>query len=125
MTLLAEVHVVPINTNTLLLLIEVAVACIISALYIKSRIPQETIKEQTSLIATLKDRLDEMDKTNKSLLDQQNTDRALINKLEGQIEILRDLPLKSIAAALNLTTPAAVTVNTVPDTTVVTDRRKV
>lgn len=122
MTFLAEIHVVPINTNTLLLVAEVIVAAIISALYIKSRIPQETIKEQTSLIATLKDRLDEMDRTNKLLLDQQNADRALINKLEGQIEILRDLPLKSIAAALNLTSPAAVTVNTAAD--VIADRRK-
>lgn len=115
--MLAGINVVPVTTNTLILLVEIAAGTVVSALYIKSRIPQQTIKEQAILIETLVSRLDEMDRTNKILLDQQNADRALINKLEGQIEILRDLPLKSIAAALDLTATKA------PTVVVATDRR--
>ena len=79
---------------------EVIVAIAIAVIYIRSRIPQETIRQQGELISTLKDRLDAIDAENKLLHVQHTDNEKAIAKLEGQIKVYKELPLQDIARSL-------------------------
>lgn len=74
---------------------EVIAAIFLSLLYIKSRIPQQTITQQSQLITALQDRV-------KSLEDAHHTNQKAIGTLEGQIKVYKELPLQEIAKSLQV-----------------------
>lgn len=93
MTIFSLINETPVTTNTLLLFIEVAVGVVISSVYIKSRIPKETIREQADLITALQ-ASSELQKIELAGY------KAQLAHLTGQLEAYKDLPLQALAAGI-------------------------
>lgn len=79
---------------------EVLAAIAIAWLYVKSRIPKQTIEQQAILIDTLKGRVDEMEKDNKAQLLKHIESEKAIADLQGQIKVYKELPLQEISISL-------------------------
>ncbi len=80
--------------------IEVVVAAVLAYMYVRSRVPQQTIDEQTKLINALNGRLDTLAGENKDLQDRLLENQRAVSRLEGQIEVYKELPLQEIAKSL-------------------------
>lgn len=74
---------------------EVVAAILLALLYVKSRIPKQTIEQQSQLIGALQDRV-------KLLEDAHHTNQKAIGTLEGQIKVYKELPLQEIAKSLQV-----------------------
>ena len=74
---------------------EVIAGVLLALLYVKSRIPKQTIEQQSQLINALQDRV-------KMLEDAHNTNQKAIGTLEGQIKVYKELPLQEIARSLQV-----------------------
>lgn len=73
---------------------------VMAILYIKSRLPKETIEQQGKLIEVLQKRLDEIISENKSLADKHFENEKGIADLQGQIKVYKELPLRDIARSM-------------------------
>jgi hypothetical protein len=80
--------------------VEIIVGVLLGILYIKSRLPKETIEQQTKLIAALEGRIKTMEDDNKILLRKHVENEKAIAMLEGQIKVYKELPLQDIAKSL-------------------------
>ena len=80
--------------------VEVLVAVVLAYLYVKSRVPQQTIDQQNKLIEALNGRLDTYSDENKDLQDKLLDNQRAVSRLEGQIEVYKELPLQEIAKSL-------------------------
>lgn len=74
---------------------EVIAGVLLAMLYIKSRIPKQTIEQQAQLISALKDRVDTLEQAHTS-------NQKAIGTLEGQIKVYKELPLQEIARSLQV-----------------------
>lgn len=74
---------------------EIIAGAIIAAIFIRSRIPKETIAQQGELIKTLTQRQQE-------LLDAHVINEKAISELQGQIKVYKELPLQQIASSLKM-----------------------
>ena len=90
----------PKELEGIVLGIEVVVAAGLAYMYVRSRVPQQTIDEQTKLINVLNGRLDTLAGENKDLQDRLLENQRAVSRLEGQIEVYKELPLQEIAKSL-------------------------
>lgn len=74
---------------------EVIAGVLLALLYVKSRIPKQTIEQQTQLIVALKDRVETLEKAH-------TTNQKAIGTLEGQIKVYKELPLQEISKSLQV-----------------------
>lgn len=74
---------------------EIIAGVIITALFVRSRIPKETIEQQGKLIEALTQR-------QKELLDAHVMNEKAISELQGQIKVYKELPLQQIANSLKM-----------------------
>ena len=74
---------------------EIIAGVIITALFVLSRIPKETIEQQGKLIEALTQR-------QKELLDAHVMNEKAISELQGQIKVYKELPLQQIASSLKM-----------------------
>ena len=74
---------------------EIIAGVIITALFVRSRIPKETIEQQGKLIEALTQRQTE-------LLAAHVTNEKAISELQGQIKVYKELPLRQIADSLKI-----------------------
>lgn len=88
------------NLTGLVVTVEIIVGVLLGILYIKSRLPKETIEQQTKLIAALEGRIKTMEDDNKILLGKHVENEKAIAMLEGQIKVYKELPLQDIAKSL-------------------------
>lgn len=88
------------NLTGLVVTVEIIVGVLLGILYIKSRLPKETIEQQTKLIAALEGRIKTMEDDNKVLLGKHVENEKAIAMLEGQIKVYKELPLQDIAKSL-------------------------
>lgn len=72
---------------------EIVAGIVISTVFIRSRIPKETIAQQGELIKALTLRQQE-------LLDAHVVNEKAISELQGQIKVYKELPLQQIANSL-------------------------
>lgn len=72
----------------------------IAIVYVRSRIPKQTIEEQGKLITALQLRIEDMSTENKRLYQKHIDNEKAISDLQGQIKVYKELPLKDIAASL-------------------------
>lgn len=88
------------NFAGLVVTVEIIVGVLLGVLYIKSRLPKETIDQQTKLIDALEKRLATMEAEHKDLLTKHVENEKKIATLEGQIQVYKELPLQDIAKSL-------------------------
>lgn len=88
------------NIAGLVVTVEIIVGILLAVLYIKSRLPKETIEQQTKLIDALEKRLATMEAEHKDLLTKHVENEKKIATLEGQIQVYKELPLQDIAKSL-------------------------
>lgn len=74
---------------------EIITGIILAILFIKSRIPKETIEQQGKLIEALTARQTE-------LINAHVTNEKAISELQGQIKVYKELPLQQIANSLKM-----------------------
>jgi len=74
---------------------EIMAGVIITALFVRSRIPKETIEQQGKLIEALTARQTE-------LINAHVTNEKAISELQGQIKVYKELPLQQIANSLKM-----------------------
>lgn len=74
---------------------EIIAGVIITALFVRSRIPKETIEQQGKLIEALTARQTE-------LINAHVTNEKAISELQGQIKVYKELPLQQIANSLKM-----------------------
>lgn len=79
---------------------EIIGAIVLSVIYIKSRLPKETIDQQGKLITALEKRLDELSRENRDLHEKHLHNERAIADLQGQIKVYKELPLQDIARSL-------------------------
>lgn len=79
---------------------EVIGVVVMAILYVKSRLPKETIEQQTKLIAALESRINAMEADNKEQLRKHVENEKAIADLQGQIKVYKELPLQDIAKSL-------------------------
>lgn len=79
-----------------------ALAGLIALVLVATRrnVDKEVQKNQDTLIQTLKDRLDIVESENKELKKSHIDNARSIGDLQGQIKVLRDIPLKEIAVSM-------------------------
>lgn len=80
--------------------VEIIVGVMLAILYIKSRLPKETIDQQTKLIAALEGRIGVMELDNKEQMKKHIENERAIADLQGQIKVYKELPLQDIARSL-------------------------
>lgn len=97
---LSAINSVPVTTNTLYLIIEIVVGFVVSAVFIRSNIPKQTIKEQSELIKTYleRDKLREVQLN--ECTEKHKESEIMIAKLQGQVDVLRSIPLTSIDSSM-------------------------
>ena len=78
----------------------IVAAVVLAAVYIRSRIPKETIAQQGQLIVALNGRIDAIGAENKELHRQHDENQKAIADLQGQIKVYKELPLQEIARSL-------------------------
>lgn len=76
--------------NFTVLIAEIIIAIILSILYIRSRLPEQTIKSYKQLSEANEIRI-------KQLEDDHKKNQAEINELRGQVTVLKDVPLRDIS----------------------------
>lgn len=86
--------------QTLIFGAEVIVGAMLAFLYLKSRLPKETIKQQTEVITALEKRITVMEFDNKEQLKKHIENEKAIAELQGQIKVYKELPLQDIAKSL-------------------------
>lgn len=74
---------------------ETIAGVILATLYIRSRIPAQTIDQQAKLIQALKDRVDTLEQNH-------SINQKAIGTLEGQIKVYKELPLQEISKSLQV-----------------------
>lgn len=74
---------------------EIVAGILLALLFVKSRIPKETIEQQGKLIETLMTRQTE-------LLAAHVTNEKAISELQVQIKVYKELPLQQIANSLKI-----------------------
>ncbi len=74
---------------------EIVAGIIITALFVRSRIPKETIEQQGKLIEALTARQTE-------LISAHVSNEKAISELQGQIKVYKELPLQQIANSLKI-----------------------
>jgi hypothetical protein len=79
---------------------EVLAAIAIAWLYVKSRIPKQTIEQQALLITALEKRIKAMEDDNKEQLKHHIEAEKAIADLQGQIKVYKELPLQEISVSL-------------------------
>lgn len=79
---------------------EVIVGAMLAFLYLKSRLPKETIKQQSEVITALEKRITVMEFDNKEQLKKHIENEKAIAELQGQIKVYKELPLQDIAKSL-------------------------
>lgn len=84
----------------LIISVELIVGIMLAILYIKSRLPKETIEQQTKLITALEGRIKTMEDENKEQLKKHIENEKAIAELQGQIKVYKELPLQDIAKSL-------------------------
>lgn len=80
--------------------VEIIVGILLGILYIKSRLPKETIEQQAKLITALEKRIGVMEDDQKLMLRNHVENEKKIATLEGQIKVYKELPLQDIANSL-------------------------
>lgn len=89
------------DESRILITVGEAIAVIaIAVVYVRSRIPKQTIEEQGKLIAALQLRIETMAEENKSLYQKHIDNEKAISDLQGQIKVYKELPLNDIADSL-------------------------
>lgn len=88
------------HLNIIILVSEIALAIGLAVIYIKARIPKETIKQQGELIAALQQRQILMEEENGQLRHSHVENQKAIADLQGQIKVYKELPLQDIAKSL-------------------------
>lgn len=78
-----------------IIIAEALAAVVLAALYIRSRIPAQTIDQQAKLIQALKDRVDTLEQNH-------SINQKAIGTLEGQIKVYKELPLQEISKSLRV-----------------------
>lgn len=97
--------------NIIILSAEFIAIVILAIIYIKSRIPKETIAQQGLLIEALQKRLDETIEEGKEkekryqeheriMAEKHLANERAIADLQGQIKVYKELPLQDIAKSL-------------------------
>lgn len=86
--------------QAIIISVEIIVGALLAFLYIKSRLPKETIEQQTKLIAALEGRIKTMEDENKEQLKKHIENEKAIAALQGQIAVYKELPLQDIAKSL-------------------------
>lgn len=81
---------------------EIIAALAIGIVYIKSRLPKETIRQQGELIAALQGRMNEVIQDNTRLQNSHIENQKAIAELQGQIKVYKELPLQDIARSLKV-----------------------
>lgn len=89
-----------IGFDTIIFSAEILVAIFVGIIYIKSRIPEQTIDQQNKLISALNGRLDVLAEENKELHKQHVESQKAIAELQGQIKVYKELPLQDISNSL-------------------------
>jgi len=79
---------------------ELVVGAVLAYLYVKSRLPKETIDQQTKLITTLEVRIKTMEMENREQLKKHAENERAISVLQGQIAAYKEIPLQDIAKSL-------------------------
>lgn len=79
---------------------EIIVAIVVAILYIRSRIPEQTIEQQNKLITALNGRLDSLAEENKEMHKLHIENQRAISELQGQIKVYKELPLQDISNSL-------------------------
>lgn len=80
--------------------VEIIVGAMLAFLYIKSRLPKETIEQQSKVISALEKRIEVMEFENKEQLKKHIENEKAIAALQGQIAVYKELPLQDIAKSL-------------------------
>lgn len=88
------------DVTSLVGLAEIAGVVVLAILYIKSKIPKETIDQQTKLIDALEKRITNLESDAKELHAQHVENEKTIADLQGQIKVYKELPLQDIAKSL-------------------------
>lgn len=88
------------NVQGVVITVEIIVGILLGVLYIKSRLPKETIDQQAKLITALEKRISSMEDEHKDLLNKHVDNEKKIATLEGQIKVYKELPLQDIAKSL-------------------------
>lgn len=81
--------------TTTLIIGEAIAAIVLAVLFVRSRIPAQTIDQQAKLIDTLRLRVE-------SLEQAHGVNQKAIGTLEGQIKVYKELPLQEIAKSLQI-----------------------
>lgn len=81
---------------------EIIVAVIVAFVYVRSRIPKQTIEQQTQLIAALEGRIKAMEDESKEQLKKHIENEKAIADLQGQIKVYKEIPLQDIAKSLKV-----------------------
>jgi uncharacterized membrane-anchored protein YhcB (DUF1043 family) len=89
-----------VELQFLIISVELIVGIMLAVLYIKSRLPKETIDQQTKLITALEGRIKTMEDENKEQLKKHIENEKAIAELQGQIKVYKELPLQDIAKSL-------------------------
>lgn len=76
--------------NFTVLTAEVIIAIVLAILYIRSRLPEQTIKSYKQLSEANEIRI-------KQLEDDHKKNQAEISELRGQVTVLKDVPLRDIS----------------------------
>lgn len=74
--------------------VEIIVGAMLAFLYIKSRLPKETIEQQSKVISALEKRIDVMEFESKEQLKKHIENEKAIADLQGQIKVYKELPLE-------------------------------
>lgn len=90
------------DVTSLVGLAEIAGVVVLAILYIKSKIPKETIDQQTKLIDALEKRITNLESDAKELHAQHVENEKTIADLQGQIKVYKELPLQDIAKSLKV-----------------------
>ena len=90
------------NLTSVVGLAEIAGVVILSIIYVKSRIPKETIEQQSKLIDTLNTRITAMENDNKEQLKKHLENEKAIADLQGQIKVYKEIPLQDISKSLKV-----------------------
>lgn len=99
------------NINIIVLSAEIIAIAVLAIIYIRSRIPKETIAQQGLLIEALQKRLDESIEESKEkdkryqeyeriMNEKHLANERAIAELQGQIKVYKELPLQDIAKSL-------------------------
>jgi uncharacterized membrane-anchored protein YhcB (DUF1043 family) len=89
-----------VELQFLIISVELIVGIMLAVLYIKSRLPKETIDQQTKLITALEGRIKAMEDESKEQLKKHIENEKAIADLQGQIKVYKELPLQDIAKSL-------------------------